>query len=41
MTVPREKHDAKILPPLNDLAEMVPGWGYWIRVSLDCGWTVE
>ena len=38
---PWKKYNTAAPPFLNDLKEMGPGWGYWIRVSEDCVWTVE
>ena len=37
---PWKKYNVAAPPFLNDLTEMGPGWGYWIRVSQDCVWTV-
>jgi len=37
---PWKKYNTAAPPFLNDLTEMGPGWGYWIRVSEDCTWTV-
>jgi hypothetical protein len=25
----------------NDLAELTPGWGYWVKVSVDHAWNVD
>jgi len=38
---PWKKYNTAAPPFLNDLTEMGPGWGYWIRVSEDCVWRVE
>jgi len=37
---PWKKYNVAAQPWLNDLTEMGPGWGYWIRVSQDCTWSV-
>ena len=37
---PWKKYNTAAPPFLNDLTEMGPGWGYWIRVSEDCVWSV-
>ena len=37
---PWKKYNVAAPPFLNDLTEMGPGWGYWIRVSEDCVWSV-
>ena len=39
-TDPWKKYNTAAPPFLNDLTEMGPGWGYWIRVSEDCVWSV-
>jgi len=38
---PWKKYNIAAPAFLNDLKEMGPGWGYWIRVSQDCVWRVE
>ncbi|MFH1929059.1 MAG: hypothetical protein ABIK79_12950 [Chloroflexota bacterium] len=37
---PWKKYNTAAPPFLNDLTEMGPGLGYWIRVSEDCVWSV-
>jgi len=37
---PWKKYNVAAPSFLNDLTEMGPGWGYWIRVSQDCTWSV-
>jgi len=37
---PWKKYNPAAPSFLNDLVEMEPGWGYWIRVSEDCTWSV-
>jgi len=38
---PWKKYNTAAPPFLNDLTQMGPGWGYWIRVSEDCVWRVK
>jgi len=38
---PWKKYNTAAPPFLNDLTDMRPDWGYWIRVSEDCVWRVE
>jgi len=38
---PWKKYNTAAPSFLNDLTEMGPGWGYWIRVSEDCTWSVQ
>jgi len=38
---PWKLYDRSAPPFLNDLAQLTPGWGYWIRVSADHNWDVE
>jgi len=38
---PWEKYNTGALPFLNDLTEMGPHRGYWIRVNEDCVWSVS
>jgi len=40
MADPWKKYNTAAPPFLNDLTEMGPGWGYWLRVSEDCVWSV-
>jgi hypothetical protein len=37
---PWKKYDPGAPPYANDLNEMKPGWGYWIKVNEDCTWTL-
>jgi len=37
---PWKLFDPEVAPPLNDLTQMSPGWGYWIFVTEDCDWQV-
>jgi len=37
---PWKKYNTAAPPFLNDLTEIGPTWGYWIRVSEDCTWTL-
>ncbi len=37
---PWKKYNTAAPSFLNDLTEMGPGWGYWLRVSEDCTWSV-
>jgi len=39
-TDPWKKYNTAAPYFLNDLTEMGPGWGYWIRVTQDCTWSV-
>jgi hypothetical protein len=41
VTSPWEKYDPGAPPFANDLNEMIPGGGYWIKVSEDCTWAVS
>jgi hypothetical protein len=25
----------------NDLTELIPGWGYWVKVNADHAWSVK
>jgi len=38
---PWKLHDRLAPPWSNDLTEMVPGWGYWVRVSANNTWSVQ
>ena len=38
---PWKKYNTAAPSFLNDLTELGPRWGYWIRVSEDCMWRVE
>ena len=38
---PWKKYNVAAPSFLNDLTEMVPAWGYWIRVSENCTWGVS
>jgi len=38
---PWKLYDRTSLPYSNDLLELAPGWGYWIKVSDDHDWNVE
>ncbi len=38
---PWKLFDRTALPFLNDLTELLPGWGYWINVSADNTWDVQ
>jgi hypothetical protein len=38
---PWKMFDRTAPPYANDLLEMAPGWGYWVRISADHTWEVE
>ncbi|MBI5965683.1 MAG: hypothetical protein HY863_19575, partial [Chloroflexi bacterium] len=39
--VPWKLFDMNLPPFLNDLNELTPGWGYWVKVSVNHTWTVR